>query len=100
MADTAGQAPPGVPPPTGSATDLLSRDRLALVVVIGSFLTIFGLVFAVLVLAETNSSSASQAAEKTFNTILPVLAAWVGTVLAFYFSARSNERTSNSLDQV
>lgn len=75
-----------------------------MVVVVGSFLTLFGLVFAVLWLAEaTNSGNATKAAEtaeKTFNTILPVLAGWVGTVLAFYFSSRSNERTSNSLDQV
>jgi hypothetical protein len=38
-------------------------------------------------------------AEKTFNTILPVLAGWVGTVLAYYFSAQSLERTSNTLEK-
>ncbi|HXC88809.1 MAG TPA: hypothetical protein VNV18_01480 [Stellaceae bacterium] len=102
MADAnPGQSPPN-PAPAPSATDLLSRDRLALVVVIASFLTIFALVFVLLVLAEQgpDGNVASGVAEKTFNTILPVLAAWVGTVLAFYFSARSNERTSNSLDRV
>ncbi|MFZ0609183.1 MAG: hypothetical protein WAM75_16070, partial [Xanthobacteraceae bacterium] len=34
-----------------------------------------------------------------FNTILPVLAGWVGTVLAFYFSSASLERTSATLDK-
>ena len=34
------------------------------------------------------------------SAILPVLAGWVGTVLAFYFSASSHERTSSSLDKV
>lgn len=95
-----GPSPPAASQ-TSSARDLFGRDRLALVVVIGSFLTIFGLVFALLVLAVQNTNTgASSVAEKTFNTILPVLAAWVGTVLAFYFSSRSNERTSDSLDHV
>jgi hypothetical protein len=69
-------------------------------VVIGSFLTIFLLVGALLSIAEWNSanSGASQLAEKTFNVILPVLASWVGTVLAFYFSAQSLDRASASFD--
>jgi hypothetical protein len=94
-----GQSPSSLAQAT-STRDPPSRDRLALVVVIGSFLTIFGFVFALLVLAGQNSNGASAVAEKTFNTTLPVLAAWVGSVLAFYFSARSNERTSDSLNQV
>jgi hypothetical protein len=78
---------------------LLGRDRLARLVVVGSFLTIFLLVAALLGLAQSGSQPASEAAKSAFNAILPVLAGWVGTVLAYYFSAASQERTSQSLDK-
>jgi hypothetical protein len=82
-------------------TNAQGRQRLAFLVVIGSFLTIFLLVGALLSIAELSTSNlhASDLAEKTFNVILPVLAGWVGTVLAFYFSAQSMERASASLDK-
>jgi hypothetical protein len=82
-------------------TNAQGRQRLAFLVVIGSFLTIFLLVGALLSIAELSSSNtyASALAEKTFNVIVPVLAGWVGTVLAFYFSAQSSERASASLDK-
>jgi hypothetical protein len=75
------------------------RYQLARLVVLGSFLTIFLLVATLLSIAQVGNANASSIAEKTFNTILPVLAGWVGTVLAFYFSAHSQERTSDSLDK-
>jgi hypothetical protein len=74
-----------------------NRHRLARIVVLGSFLTIFLLVGALLAIGQ--SGSPTEIAQNTFNTVLPVLAGWVGTVLAFYFSAQSLERTSNTLDR-
>ncbi len=50
-------------------------------------------------LAQKENTSASEAAKNAFNAILPVLAGWVGTVLAFYFSAASQEISSASLDK-
>jgi hypothetical protein len=44
-------------------------------------------------------AAASSVAEKAFNAILPVLAGWVGTVLAFYFSSASQEHTTDILDK-
>ena len=79
---------------------LLGRDRLARLVVVGSFLTLFLLVGALIGLAQSENSDASETAKNAFTAILPVLAGWVGTVLAFYFSAASQERTSASLDKV
>ena len=76
------------------------RYRLARIVVVGSFLTIAALVFALLVIAAQNNQNATNIADKTFTTVLPVLAAWMGTVLAFYFSAQSHDRTSDSLDRM
>lgn len=72
---------------------------MALLVVVGSFLTLFLLVVALLGLAQGINRDATTAAQNVFNTILPVLASWVGTVLAFYFSSASQERTSDSLDR-
>jgi hypothetical protein len=79
---------------------LRGRDRLARVVVVGAFLTLFLLVAALITLSQGNDNAeASAAAEKAFNAILPVLAGWVGTVLAFYFSSASQEHTSAILDK-
>jgi hypothetical protein len=79
---------------------LLGRDRLARLVVVGSFLTLFLLVGTLLALAQQRADKElSDVATNAFNAILPVLAGWVGTVLAFYFSAASQERTSASLDK-
>ena len=73
------------------------RDKLARLVVVGSFLTLFALVFMLVCLAQSENKEASEAAKNAFTAVLPVLAGWVGTVLAFYFSAASQEA---SLDKV
>jgi len=75
----------------------LGRDRLARLVVVGSFLTIALLVLTLLVLSQGTNQEATTLVERAFTTILPVLAGWVGTVLAFYFSAASLETTTNAL---
>jgi hypothetical protein len=86
--------------PTESQVNARGRQQLARMVVIGSFLTIFLLVATLLSIAQlSENTKAADLAEKTFNAILPVLASWVGTVLAFYFSAASLERASASLDK-
>ena len=78
-----------------------SRDRLARLVVLGSFLTLFLMVGAIFYFASSGSNpSAVDIAEKTFTVILPVLASWMGTVLAYFFSSQNLERTSASLDKV
>jgi hypothetical protein len=84
--------------PSSLRAEALLRYRLARAVVVGTFLAIFALVFALLVVAQQGNSIVQNVADKTFNTVLPVLAAWMGTVLAFYFSAQSQERTSASLE--
>jgi hypothetical protein len=78
---------------------ILGRDRLARLVVVGSFLTVFLLAGALLALAQGGNAASADAASKAFNTILPVLASWVGTVLAFYFSSANQEHTNDILDK-
>jgi hypothetical protein len=73
--------------PVSDQASATGRQRLANMVVIGSFLTIFLLVAMLLAIAQLGGSRASDLAEKAFNAVLPVLASWVGTVLAFFFSA-------------
>src|SRR4029434_2220310 len=75
------------------------RDRLVRIVVVGAVLTLFLLCATLVSLAQGPNAAASTAAEKAFNVILPVLAGWVGTVLAFYFSAASQEHTNAILDR-
>lgn len=101
MADQTSQPVQQRPNNNTPRRERFGRDRLAQVVVVGSFLTLFLLIAGMLAIAQlsTANSNATNMAEKTFNTILPVLAAWVGTVLAFYFSAQSLERTHETLDQ-
>jgi hypothetical protein len=87
------------PAPNTEQLSLRGRNRIARTVVLGSFLTLFLLIIAVVGLAETSNTGASDAAKTALNSILPVLAGWVGTVLAFYFSSASLERTSATLDK-
>jgi hypothetical protein len=80
-------------PPQTTTPEQTGRDRLARLVVLGSFLTLFLLVSALIALAVAQGSNtpASEAAKNAVTAILPVLAGWVGTVLAFYFSAASHQ---------
>jgi len=96
--DNRAQAGPA-PNSPGIGSLLRGRDRLARVVVVGAFLTLFLLVAALITLSQGPDTPASEAAEKAFNSILPVLAGWVGTVLAFYFSSASQEHTNAILDK-
>jgi hypothetical protein len=76
------------------------RDQIARLVVVSSFLIVFLLIATLIALAKFHAADAvSSAAEKAFNAILPVLAGWVGTVLAFYFSSASQEHTNDILDK-
>jgi hypothetical protein len=76
------------------------REQLARVVVVASFMTVFGLVAMLVALAKYKAGDpATAVAEKAFNALLPVLAGWVGTVLAFYFSSASQEHTNDILDK-
>lgn len=86
-----------VPDASAAQARQLGRDRLARMVVFGSFLTLFLLVAALVGLTFSESPAMSEAAKNAFTAILPVLAGWVGTVLAFYFSAASQDA---SLDKV
>jgi hypothetical protein len=99
-------ATPASPQPSRSietapqANSLRARARLAGWVVLGSFTGIFLMVGTLLVMANPNTPPAvNDTAKNLFNAVLPVFAGWTGTVLAYYFSAATQERTSDSLDK-
>ena len=62
-------------------------DRLARTVVVGSFLTLFLLVIALVSLTHDGNAAASGTAWAAFYAVLPVLAGWVGVVLALAFAS-------------
>jgi hypothetical protein len=66
-------------------------------VVVGSFITLLLLVSALIGLA--NQSAGGDAAKTAFTTVLPVLAGWVGTVLAYYFSAASHQASLETISR-
>lgn len=90
-------------PPDARASDpkggsARGRDQIARVVVVGSFLTLFAMVAILIAQAQSQlNEEAAGVAEQAFNVILPVLAGWVGTVLAFYFSSAAQDQTNQIL---
>lgn len=70
-----------------------SRFRIAKWVLIVSIIVLGGLAAVVIIL---NPSSAKD----VFNTMLPVFAAWVGTVLAYYFSGENYDKASKQVADI
>ena len=71
----------------------LFRDEFALVVLIGSFAIIVALAVVVIVKSSDNTLT-------VFNILLPVLATWVGTVLAFYFGKQNFESANQQVQKI
>jgi hypothetical protein len=63
------------------------RELLSLIILFGSLLAVFGLALAVIILDKSKTIT-------IFNMVLPVVASWVGTILAFYFG-RENFESAN-----
>lgn len=71
----------------------LFRDEFALIVLIGSLIIIVVLAAIIIVKSTDNTLG-------VFNILLPVLASWVGTVLAFYFGRRNFESANQQVRQL
>lgn len=81
-----------------SGTNGINRNTLAIIVII---LSIGGII--VLALGYFFSADVGvrdQTAGNIFNTLLPVITSWVGTVLAFYFGRENFEAASNRYEQM
>ncbi len=72
------------------------RFRLALWLIGGSGLTILIVAFAAIIVAEEKEGMA----EKVLTMVLPMLATWVGAVIAYYFSGENFERASHSVNKL
>lgn len=74
-----------------------NRNFIATLVLVGSTSIIVIMATSVIIIAERNTTPEEPATllvKDIFNAVLPVLATWVGTVIAFYFG-RENYETAN-----
>ncbi|WP_281989311.1 hypothetical protein [Aquimarina aggregata] len=69
-------------------TNNLNRTRLAKWIVVSGFIVIALLAITIICLAREKSYEASQ---WVFNGVVPMIASWVGTVIAFYFGRENYE---------
>ena len=63
------------------------RELLSMIILFGSLFAVFGLALAVILVDKSKTIT-------IFNMVLPVVASWVGTILAFYFG-RENFESAN-----
>ncbi len=66
-----------------------SRNIMAFLVVIASMVTL--VLLSIIVMGKTDD------AQSIFNQVLPILATWVGTIIAFYFGKENFEAASRSV---
>ncbi|HAH59439.1 MAG: CBS domain-containing protein [Lentimicrobiaceae bacterium] len=81
-----------------SAANGMNRNTLAIIVIILSIGGIISLALVYFFSADANARD--QTAGNIFNTLLPVITSWVGTVLAFYFGRENFEAASNRYEQM
>ena len=75
-----------------------TRSTIAMWVMIGS--SIILLVLSLGVIIAASKEKAGDAAETVFKMVIPMLATWVGTVLAYYFSGENFEKANQSVRQM
>lgn len=73
-------------PPLESTTEAMSRRWLTFVVVLISVTGVLALGIAGIVVKSPTANDPFERIKYVSATILPLLASWVGTILAFYFS--------------
>ncbi|MGG7054847.1 hypothetical protein [Nitrosomonas sp. ANs5] len=75
-----------------------TRDRIAICVIYGSLLFLLVLAaMAILVVAIYDQDALKEISQNVFNGLLPLFGAWVGAVLAFYFSKDNFQAASKSV---
>ncbi len=85
-------APP--PPPARNVA-----DRLAYFVIVFAGVILVGLIIATVVVAPSDQGKRLEVAQNVFNAVLPLIASWVGTVLAYYYSRENlNAATRNATE--
>ena len=84
-------------PPTDPATTS-TRSKIAIWVIAGSSITLVALALALIYV--TNEDQKGDVAEKIFTMVVPMLATWVGTVLAYYFSGENFDKAHQSVSQM
>lgn len=75
----------------------MARQYLAYVVFIGGVIV---LAVVALVVIDSDSSPDKDRAFQIFTMLLPVIASWIGTILAFYFGRQNFESANNQVRQL
>jgi hypothetical protein len=61
---------------------------------------IIGISVTLLAVSAKNDGELRQSSRLVFNALLPLLATWVGMVLAYYFSRKNFETASQSVERM
>lgn len=80
---------------TSSSPTPRIRDWLAIGITLGSILALFVLGLVAVIRANTLDDTL-----KVINILLPVLATWVGTVIAYYFSKENFEAAARNINEL
>jgi hypothetical protein len=81
---------------TASSQDSPWHHRLALIIIVSSMVLIFLIVLSIFITAQDKSA----ATQTVLNSILPLIGAWVGAVIAFYFSGKNLEKATDSIQKL
>jgi len=76
-----------------SGQDSLWHHRLAIIIFSSSFFLVALVIFGIFWV----SSDKDKASQLVVTSVLPVIGAWVGAVIAFYFSSKNLESATNSV---
>lgn len=79
-----------------STKDSKQHFYLALIIIVSSLILIAGIITGILIVSH-NRDEASQLIVTSF---LPLIGAWVGAVIAFYFSSKNLESATNSVQRL
>ncbi len=80
-----------------------SRNLIAKIILYGSGIILSVIVVLVVLIAydkSTKPDTAVSIVKEVFNALLPVVASWVGTVIAFYFGKENFESASRQLNSM
>jgi hypothetical protein len=90
-----------------SASDRADRRRLALIVIVAGFVivgilavSVVGTILAIYILEENTEFSADQAVDNIHSLlaiVLPLMGAWVGAVIAFYFTRENLDASARNI---
>jgi len=75
------------------------REKLSLLVILGSVIGVFLLAF-IVIFVSWGKQWSKDTSQMVFTAVLPLFGAWVGTILAFYFGKENFEAATRSVTDI